>query len=96
MTRVRWTDPSLGDLRRIDDWLTQEATPDFAIRTLAAIRLRAGFLVDFPRGGRPHRGNTRILRVLDTPYLLHYRIVGDLDVQVLRVYHEREDWQVEI
>jgi plasmid stabilization system protein ParE len=95
MTRVSWTAPSLGDLRRIDDWLTREADPDFAIRTLAAVRFRARFLKDFPRGGRPHHGGTRILRVLDTPYLIHYRIVDDLHVQVLRVYHERENWQVE-
>lgn len=95
MTRVRWTAPSLGDLRRIDDWLTQEASPDFAIRTLAGVRFRSKFLVDFPRGGRPYRRGTRVLRVLDTPYLIHHRITGDFTVQVLRVYQEREDWQVE-
>ena len=95
MTRVRWTAPSLGDLRRIDEWLTQETSPDFAIRTLATIRFRAKFLVDFPRGGRPHRGGTRILRVLETPYVIHYRIIADITVQVLRVYHERENWRID-
>jgi toxin ParE1/3/4 len=96
MRRVSWTTASRHDLRQIDEWLTNEADPDFAIRTLATIRYRAEFLVDFPRGGRPYRGGTRILRVLDTPYLIHYRIVGDLAVEVLRVYHERQDWQVEV
>lgn len=95
MTRVRWTAASLGDLRRIDDWLTQEASAEFAIRTLATIRFRAKFLVDFPRSGRPYRRGTRILRVLDTPYLIHYRITDAFTIQVLRVYHDREDWQVE-
>jgi plasmid stabilization system protein ParE len=96
MRRVGWTPASRSDLAQIDDWLTNEADPHFAVRTLATIRYRANFLIDFPRGGRPYRGNTRILRVLDTPYLIHYRIVGDLEVEVLRVYHERENWQVEL
>ena len=95
MTRVRWTAPSLGDLRRIDDWLRQETSSDFAIRTLATIRFRAKFLHDFPRSGRPYRHGTRILRVLDTPYLIHYRIIDTGQIQVLRVYHEREDWRVD-
>lgn len=93
---VRWTAPSLADLRQINDWLTREADPAFAIRTLAAIRARAVFLRDFPQGGRPYRGNTRILRVLETPYLIHYRLIGTAEVQVLRVHHERKDWQVEV
>ena len=96
MTRVRWTDPSLADLRRIDDWLTNEASPAFAIRTLTTIRFRSTLLVDFPHAGRPYRGNIRLLRVLDTPYIIHYRIVDGGVVQVLRVYEEREDWQTAI
>lgn len=96
MFDIEWTRPALDDLRRIDAWLEDEARGDYAARLLVAIRLRARFLVDFPRGGRPHRGDTRILRVSGTPYLIHYRIVPDLGrVQVLRVYHERENWFIE-
>lgn len=36
---------------------------------------------------------TRILRVLGTPYLIHYQI-SNQEVEVLRVHHEREDWFV--
>lgn len=96
MTDVQWSGPALRDLRRIDHWLTSEASAETAVRLLTAIRFRAEFLVDFPRGGRPRRGDTRILRVLETPYLIHYRITLDMGVQVLRVYHERQDWQVEL
>ena len=94
MTRVRWAGPALEDLRNIDEWLSREASGDPADRMLSAIRLRAVFLTQFPHGGRPYRQGTRILRVLGTPYLVHYRIAGEREVQVLRVRHEREDWQV--
>ena len=92
--RIEWTTPALIDLRGINRWLSAEADPEFAMRTLVAIRLRSRFLEDFPRGGRPHRDGQRILRVFDTPYLIRYRVVGDL-VQVLRVHHEREHWFIE-
>lgn len=82
--RVIWSIPARDDLRDIDEWLTREARPGTAVRILSAIRLRSKFPEDFPRGGRPHRNETRILRVLGTPYLLRYRIV-DRVVEVLRV-----------
>lgn len=94
MPRIVWSVPSRDDLRSIDAWLTRETTPEFAARTLSAIRLRARFLENFPKGGRPHRNDTRILRVLGTPYLLRYRIRQEI-VEVLRVYHERQDWTVD-
>ena len=90
-TSVNWTAPANADLRNINEWLTRETTPRFAIQTLAAIRFRAKFLEDFPRGARPLKDGTRILRVFGTPYLIRYRIVEEM-VQVIRVHHERQDW----
>ncbi|MEH3035025.1 MAG: type II toxin-antitoxin system RelE/ParE family toxin [Sphingomonas adhaesiva] len=94
MTAVRWSIAARDDLRDIDAWLEREASPQFAIVTLASIRERASFLARFPRGGRPHADGTRILRVLGTPYLIHYQLGPGRQVDVLRVYHEREDWQI--
>ncbi|OYY76660.1 MAG: hypothetical protein B7Y43_14085 [Sphingomonas sp. 28-62-20] len=94
MPRIIWTVPARGDLRNISDWLERETNPAYATRILATIRARSKFLADFPRGGRPYRDQTRILRVLGTPYLIRYRIQEGV-VQVLRVHHEREDWFVE-
>ena len=93
MRRIVWSIPALEDLRSIDDWLTREASSDYAVRVLAAIRFRAKFLQDFPHGGRPYRDGTRVLRVFETPYLIHYRLIGE-GAEVIRVYHERENWQV--
>lgn len=94
MPRIIWTVPARDDLRKISDWLERETNPAYATRILATIRTRSKFLADFPRGGRPYRDHTRILRVLGTPYLIRYRIQEGV-VQVLRVHHEREDWFVE-
>jgi toxin ParE1/3/4 len=92
--RVSWTTPASADLRKINEWLKQETSPRFALQTLAHIRFRAAFLQDFPRGARPLKDGTRVLRVLQTPYLIRYRLVDD-EVEVLRVHHEREDWLLE-
>jgi len=94
MPSISWTLPALEDLRAIDRWLERNRTPRYAAMTIASIRYRAKFLEDFPHGGRPHHDGIRILRVIETPYLIRYRIVADV-VQVLRVHHEREDWSIE-
>ena len=92
--RISWSPLAVGDIRGISDWLEQDATPATALRSVGAIRHRARFLEDFPHGGRPHGDGQRILRVFDTPYLIRYRIKNDT-VEVIRVHHEREDWQLE-
>ncbi|WP_210359193.1 MULTISPECIES: type II toxin-antitoxin system RelE/ParE family toxin [Sphingomonas] len=92
--RISWSPLAVEDVRGISDWLEQDATPATALRIVGATRHRARFLEDFPRGGRPHSDGQRILRVFDTPYLIRYRIKNDT-VEVIRVHHDREDWQLE-
>lgn len=95
MIEIAWSGPALADLRSIDAWLTREASKEQAVRTLAAIRLRVQFLQNFPHGGRPFlRHDFRVLRVVPTPYLIIYRLTGS-GIEILRLRHEREDWQVE-
>ncbi len=94
MPTLSWTLPATDDLWSIDAWLTEEASGEVALATLAAIRFRAQFLENFPRGGRPIGEGVRILRVIETPHLIFYRLVDDV-VEILRIRHEREDWQIE-
>ena len=95
MLEVEWTSPALKDLRGIEQFLERERSPEYAVRLLTAIRSRAHWLIDFPRGGRPFLNETRILRVLETPYLIRYRVLEEAKrVQVLRVHHERQDWSI--
>jgi toxin ParE1/3/4 len=92
--RVIWSGPAVADLDSIDDWLSQHASSEIATRTFTKIRARADFLADFPHSGRPFE-NQRILSVYSTPFLIFYQIVQD-EIQIVRIRHEREDWQVEI
>src|SRR3546814_2623964 len=41
----------LADLRKIDAFLTREASPEITVRMLKSIRARANVLVDFPHAG---------------------------------------------
>jgi plasmid stabilization system protein ParE len=94
MPTLKWTPAATDDLWSIDDWLTENASGEFALATLVAIRVRASFLENCPRAGRPIGEGVRLLRVIDTPHLIFYRTVEDI-VEILRVMHEREDWQVQ-
>jgi len=82
----------LLDLRAIDHWLSSNGTPSIATTTLTAIRARANLLEHYPRIGRTGPGDSRILRVRRTPYLLFYRIAADR-IEILRIRHDREGWQ---
>ncbi len=42
MPELSWTPAALADLRRINEWLNREASPEIALRTLTAIKVRAG------------------------------------------------------
>jgi plasmid stabilization system protein ParE len=92
MRKLEWTSAARNDLRRINAWLTGEANAQTAARLLTAIAARASFLLDFPEGGPSlPSGSARSLRVPDTPYTLYYRLVGSDRIQILRVYHHRQD-----
>jgi len=94
MPALKWTRPATEDLWAIDTWFEENGSGEIALATLSAIRFRAGFLLDFPHGGRPIGEGIRVLRVIDTPHLIFYRLADDV-VEILRIRHEREDWFVE-
>ncbi len=57
-----------------------------------AIRDRVGLLETYPDIGRGISGDIRIFRVRKTAYFLLYR-VAEGQTEILRVRHDREDWQ---
>jgi toxin ParE1/3/4 len=81
----------LRDLASLRAYIAQDravAAERQVERILAAAVKRA----QFPESGRPgRRAGTRELVVNQTPYLLPYRVRGDL-VEVLRVLHGRQRW----
>jgi toxin ParE1/3/4 len=76
-------------LRNLDDEATYIAADDAAAARLVVARVleAVGQLADQPGLGRPGRvPGTRELVVLNTRYIVPYRVRGE-EVQILRVFH---------
>ena len=92
MTGIRWSGPARLDMDKIDSYYADLA-PEFADRMLLEAIAAAHFLSEHPNAGpRIGLGTERKWRVRYTPYLLQY-VFEDGDIQILRVRHERQDWQ---
>ncbi len=89
--RLAWTERSRDDRRRIYAHIEADS-PLAAIRIDERIGVEARRLLTFPQSGRPGRvEDTRELVVGRTPFVLSYRIVGDV-VRILRVLHGAREW----
>lgn len=89
--KVRWTKPARDDLIRIQDYITQD-NPRAAFQVVKAIHQHTGKLMEHPRSGRIGRvEGTRELVIIDTPYLVAYRIQGEW-IDVLAVLHSSRQW----
>jgi plasmid stabilization system protein ParE len=94
MNRVVWTPLASGDLEAIDDYLA-EYSVESAEEIAAKIEAAASFLLNVPHAGTPFDSQkARKWRVATTPYLLVYRPVAD-HIEILRVYHARQNWREE-
>ena len=94
MRNISWSRPARDDLRRIVEWLRAENAPDVAVRYLRAIRVRCAALENFPNRGPLIDNSVRKLLVPDAPYIILYRLKG-ADIEVARVFHNRENWRSE-
>jgi toxin ParE1/3/4 len=89
--RVVWTARALRDLASLRAYIGQD-NPSAADRQVERILAAAARLAEFPETGRPgRRAGTRELVVSRTPYLMPYRVRGEI-VEVLRVLHGRQRW----
>lgn len=89
--RIAWTRAAVGDLEEVRRFIGERnvrAAGEVAGRIREATRL----VTEHPAMGRPGRvAGTRELLVPGTPYLLPYRVVGEV-VEVLRVLHSARRW----
>jgi toxin ParE1/3/4 len=89
--RVNWLRAARANLIAVSEYISQD-NPDAAARTVAAIVKAAETLEHFPSLGRPGRiSGTRELVVSGTPYIVPYRVRGDV-VQLIRVFHAARKW----
>jgi toxin ParE1/3/4 len=90
--RVRWTTPALHDLELIGEHIERENSAAVAARIVTTILDQADTLATFSHIGRPGRiPDTRELVVIDTPFIVPYR-VRDAEVEILAVFHGARQW----
>lgn len=95
MHKITWSGPALNDLRRISDWLMKNADPKTAVHVLTSIQTACVTLESFPLRGPLLPKGLRKLRAQNTRYLIIYRVEKS-EILVTRVFHARENWQLEI
>jgi toxin ParE1/3/4 len=91
---VRWLDDALADVAEIYRYIAADDRRA-AGRVVQRIRAAVGLLAKMPHRGRPGRwSGTRELVILRTPYIVPYRVQGDL-IEILRVFHGARRWPEE-
>ena len=91
---VRWLDDALADVIEIYRYIAAD-DPSAATRVVQRIQASVGLLAEMPHRDRPGRWpGTRELVILRTPYLVPYRVQGDL-IEILRIFHGARRWPAE-
>jgi toxin ParE1/3/4 len=88
---VRWLDDALADVTAIYRYVAAD-DPRAAERVVQRIQAAVHLVAQVPLRGRPGRWpGTRELVVPRTPYIVPYRVQGDV-IEVLCVFHGARRW----
>ena len=89
--RIKWLRAALRNLDAEAEYIARD-NPAAAVRVIQKIRATVNLLAEQPALGRPGRvPNTRELVISGTPYLVPYRVRGQV-IEVLRVLHAARQW----
>lgn len=89
--KLLWSPTARRHLRQAEAFIVTD-DPAAAERTAKRIVEAVERLADFPASGRPGRmPHTRELVVSGTPFILPYRIRGEV-VEILGVLHDSRKW----
>jgi addiction module RelE/StbE family toxin len=88
VTTIRWTDQAIGDLAAIRAFIRQDS-PHYASVIVARLIRAVDRLKDFPKSGRvvPEFERNAVREIVERPYRIIYRLVGDDEVHILTVHH---------
>lgn len=92
MSRIIWSEEAVADLIALNDWLTEYQAPREAAESIQAIRNQVANLDQFPAVGSPVYAGTRKLLIKGRPFVLLYEMI-DGKLMILRLVHNRSDWQ---
>lgn len=86
---VVWTETALGHLAGIQQYISQ-TSPIYAEQVVRRIFDRGKQLAAFPESGRevPEVGKPEVREIIEPPYRVIYRLMGDR-VEVVAVVHGR-------
>ncbi len=89
--QIRWTIGANRNLEQIEDYIARE-NPIAAIDTVLTVIKAVELLTDQPAMGRIGRVHgTRELIIMDTPYIVPYRVKNHT-IEILRVIHSARQW----
>ena len=89
--RVRWLRRALKNLDEEAEYIAHD-DPQAAARIVELVATGVERLATYPASGRPGRvPGTRELVIPGTPYIVPYRVRGDV-IEILRVFHGARKW----
>jgi len=89
--RLVWTEPALRDLSAARAYIALDS-PSAATQQIEYVLAAVETIPRFAESGRlGRRAGTRELVVNRTPFIVAYRVRGDV-VELLRVLHGRQRW----
>jgi addiction module RelE/StbE family toxin len=88
VTTIRWTDQAVADLAAIRTFIEQDS-PHYASVVVARLIRAVDQLRDFPQSGRmvPEFERKAVREMVERPYRIVYRLVGEDEIQILTVHH---------
>ena len=93
--QIKWLRTALRNLDAEAEYIARD-NPAAADRVVQKIRATVNLLAEQPALGRPGRvPNTRELVISGTPYLVPYRVHGQV-IEVLRVLHAARRWPTKL
>ena len=89
---IRWAKDASRQLVAAHAYVAAE-NPTAADRLLLRITQAVKHLAEHPRAGREGRvGNTRELVIVNTPYIVAYRIKNRSAIEILAILHGKRRW----
>lgn len=92
--RIRWTDLAVTDLDIIEEHISTESSSTIAIDVILKIIDTTDMVLSaHPRAGRLGRVSGTRESVIDgIPFIVIYRKIDTIQLQVLRVLHDAQEW----